>query len=242
MSDKYASLSPYVYCADNPVRLVDPNGEEVWIPDPDGNLIAQENDNYETLAILLHCSNRKAKKILKSQGYENGVNKDDVVKLDNRYTRSINASCDQSLTDEEAISYSQQLERKGYGEEAIEEELRTKACPQDLYNCWSAAIAGIRNRVIGPSNYTIFNEEAFDKVLENMVSVGTDRLIFGKTVIRFAIDGKCTHAAVYYGTDKDGNIYIYSKNGRFTRPVVMPLNEFMNRYGATYGEVTGYYN
>ena len=27
MSDKYPSLSPYVYCADNPVRLVDPNGE-----------------------------------------------------------------------------------------------------------------------------------------------------------------------------------------------------------------------
>ena len=31
MSDKYPSLSPYVYCADNPVRLVDPNGEDVWI-------------------------------------------------------------------------------------------------------------------------------------------------------------------------------------------------------------------
>ena len=27
MSDKYASLSPYVYCANNPVKLVDPNGE-----------------------------------------------------------------------------------------------------------------------------------------------------------------------------------------------------------------------
>ena len=26
MSDKYASLSPYVYCADNPVKLVDPDG------------------------------------------------------------------------------------------------------------------------------------------------------------------------------------------------------------------------
>jgi len=33
MSDKYPSMSPYVYCADNPVRLVDPNGEEVTSPD-----------------------------------------------------------------------------------------------------------------------------------------------------------------------------------------------------------------
>ncbi|MBO6079535.1 MAG: RHS repeat-associated core domain-containing protein [Bacteroidales bacterium] len=29
MAHKYASLSPYVYCANNPVKLVDPNGEEI---------------------------------------------------------------------------------------------------------------------------------------------------------------------------------------------------------------------
>ncbi|MGP1515928.1 MAG: RHS repeat-associated core domain-containing protein, partial [Bacteroidales bacterium] len=31
MSDKYPSLTPYNYCANNPVILVDPNGEEIWI-------------------------------------------------------------------------------------------------------------------------------------------------------------------------------------------------------------------
>ena len=32
MAGKYPSLSPYTYCADNPVKLVDPNGEEIdWV-------------------------------------------------------------------------------------------------------------------------------------------------------------------------------------------------------------------
>jgi hypothetical protein len=36
MADKYPGLSPYAYCANNPVKLVDPDGEEVWEVDNSG--------------------------------------------------------------------------------------------------------------------------------------------------------------------------------------------------------------
>ena len=33
LSDKYLSMSPYMYCGGNPVRLVDVDGREIWIKD-----------------------------------------------------------------------------------------------------------------------------------------------------------------------------------------------------------------
>ena len=45
MSDKYPGVSPYAYCANNPVKLVDPNGEELTkFEDANGNLIKQIDD------------------------------------------------------------------------------------------------------------------------------------------------------------------------------------------------------
>lgn len=37
MADKYPGISPYAYCAWNPVKLVDPDGREIWIVGNDGN-------------------------------------------------------------------------------------------------------------------------------------------------------------------------------------------------------------
>ncbi len=54
MSDKYPSMSPYNYCANNPVMLVYPDGREAeWHPDGNGNLVADKGDNYETLCNYL---------------------------------------------------------------------------------------------------------------------------------------------------------------------------------------------
>ena len=47
MSDKYPSLSPYVYCADNPVKLVDPNGEDVWDINYETGIVTRRSDNTQ---------------------------------------------------------------------------------------------------------------------------------------------------------------------------------------------------
>lgn len=31
LAEKYYSISPYVYCANNPIKYIDPNGEDIWI-------------------------------------------------------------------------------------------------------------------------------------------------------------------------------------------------------------------
>ncbi len=55
MADKYPSLSPYNYCAWNPMKLVDPNGEDIWQVDGYGQLIWKEASDVDRI-IASNCS------------------------------------------------------------------------------------------------------------------------------------------------------------------------------------------
>ena len=69
MADKYPSMSPYAYCAWNPVKLVDPDGETIWIVGDDGAKYKWEDNN-------LSCKIGRSYVEIKNAGkFVNGVAK-----------------------------------------------------------------------------------------------------------------------------------------------------------------------
>ncbi|MCR4811540.1 MAG: RHS repeat-associated core domain-containing protein [Bacteroidales bacterium] len=57
MSDKYPSLSPYNYCAWNPMKIVDPNGNEISpIFSTEGKLLGTDDEGYKGRAIVMEES------------------------------------------------------------------------------------------------------------------------------------------------------------------------------------------
>ncbi len=84
MSDKYPSMSPYVYCANNPIKLVDPNGEE-WYVNQDGYIKEGDNKDDHTLYAVKGKENTFGDRLTYQRGDRKGQDismpiDDDVMK------------------------------------------------------------------------------------------------------------------------------------------------------------------
>ena len=58
MSDKYPNMSPYVYCADNPVKLVDPDGK-------DYEVVVDDESKTMTIKAVYYTSSENKEKLKK---------------------------------------------------------------------------------------------------------------------------------------------------------------------------------
>jgi len=95
-SDKYPSLSPYTYCADNPVKLVDPDGEDI---DPESMLA------WNTLKSDIIGRKNFLKPFAILNKATHGI-------LCNKETERYNSLCN-TLNSMEDLEYSDQLYRLG---------------------------------------------------------------------------------------------------------------------------------
>jgi len=80
LSDKYPSLSPYCYSADNPVVLVDPNGASINpIYDTDGNFLGTDDKGLQGDAIVMKKSDFK-----QGMSHEEALSKSTDLNTNNR--------------------------------------------------------------------------------------------------------------------------------------------------------------
>ena len=211
MSDKYASLSPYTYCADNPVKLVDPNGEEIWKPEITGTgdirLLAEDGDKISTLYEFLGgedglFSKRKVQKMWNKRDSQNNV-----VLPKNNFSNAIKRAKKEGLPEESNFSNCSESDLIAMGY-------------RKNYNCFGAALSGADGDPIG-----YYSSTDLDGELKYGNWYSTDTPIFGKTLIRFAKGKKAVHAAVFFGKDHSGNSYVFTKNGFYYAPTIMNLKD-----------------
>ena len=155
MSDKYASLSPYVYCADNPVKLTDSDGR--WIPglDEDNNIIVtrEEGDDINSF-----------KKFMGSAYSDDETN--------NMYGQMQNGRINLTKTYGKEFQIMTDAINDAYNDPTFEDNKN--------YNCWGMAIAVtkcVKVQGNGPDDLdgvgrNLNSFEQFDNCLSNGYSQG----------------------------------------------------------------------
>ena len=205
MADKYPGISPYAYCAWNPVKYIDPNGE--WIPGLDENnnviLTAEDGDDINTLRDFMGDAYRDVVECLY------GTMNNGVINLTESY-----GCIFQEMTD--AINDSPTNDVNCWGTSM---SILTNGVIDPHYRfCGKKIAKGMYADVI---------------LIANGISVPKSDANVGNTLVRFSnsgengqYPGETTHFATYMGTDSKGQQYVFTKNGWVYNWDIQKIDDF----------------
>ena len=158
MSDKYPSISPYAYCAWNPVKLVDPDGRDVEII---------KNEENKTVTIRANVYYNKN---------EIGVAADVFIEGFNNALKSWSNDIEKALTDGSlnAVEY-----KVDFNISVIECENPKDMANTDNVGNWISTLnddkSNVLSRVIDNKNLQVdFNRNMFSSIEENPLFYGND--------------------------------------------------------------------
>ena len=203
LAEKYYHISPYAYCAGNPILFIDSNG--AWIWNKNGDLVSEDKDNVGTLATFLNVSLEEAgAMILRNTPDFRGMAQNYVLKKENIWTESIEKS---------SITVSNTLQawnhyKNGHGETA---DVGRRA--QDIIMSTSV----FKNTFSDITNNPSISQR-------KIVSVNLTGRIFhiGKTSFQYEINrGDFINSVTFYYFEKDSFsdplFIIESKNSKNTK-------------------------
>ena len=75
MADKYPSISPYAYCAWNPVKLVDPDGRDIWEINNEGRVVNHIKDKSKDAFFMVDNDGKRKESISFKYGTIKGYKK-----------------------------------------------------------------------------------------------------------------------------------------------------------------------
>ena len=134
-----------------------------WITDENGNLVAEQGDNAQTLSTFLGVDYSEALNILEGQGYVtegqfvSNIEAGEKLELNNQFTRDLAANG-----------------KLPSGSIALR------------YNCWGSAVFSVLGSEISVG-VGIDLPSTFDRVMQDdFIAVNGQEAQFGKTILRFS--------------------------------------------------------
>jgi RHS repeat-associated protein len=211
--------SQYSAFANNPILLIDTDGR--WVPkvSEDGRIYveAEEGDDYKSL-MEFFGGEQNAKDYLQAFYFGKKGSSTTITTGTQIWFNNENP-------------YSKAIVQTINSPEKFSPEDENPTTPE-TYNCHTSAIMGTQGNDFRESKPIDDPEVAMNIIKSKYEEVSSDDAVFGKTVMTHGF----VHMEVFFGRAKNGNTYIFTKNGSFYAPKITTVKQNIED-NITYGAV-----